>query len=127
MDPPELPDWIPDIDEQHQHLLQASLTIDPETRICTVGLEGPAGWILRFIQSNAEEGLIKHLEDEAALKASGILNIVTPESAVQMITDYIAAVPIQRFYSWTIPPGYPVSKMNEHLELFANKVMPHFR
>ena len=41
-------------------------TIDPETRICTVGLEGPAEWILRFIQSNAEEGLIKHLKDEAA-------------------------------------------------------------
>jgi hypothetical protein len=64
--PPEFPDWIPDIDEQHRHHLQANLTIDPETRICTVGLEGPAEWILRFIQSNAEEGLIKHLKDEAA-------------------------------------------------------------
>jgi len=75
----------------------------------------------------AGQDLFPHLEDEAALKASGILNIVTPESAVQMIKDYIAAVPIQRFYTWTIPPGYPVSKMNEHLELFATKVMPHFR
>jgi hypothetical protein len=28
---------------------------------------------------------------------------------------------------WTLPPGYPVKKMNEHLELFATKVMSHFR
>ncbi len=75
----------------------------------------------------AGQDLFPHLEDETALKASGILNIVTPETAVQMIKDYRAAVPIQRFYTWTIPPGYPVSKMNQHLELFATKVMPHFR
>ena len=67
------------------------------------------------------------MPDEAALKASGILNIVTPEVAVQMIKDYVAEVPIQRFYTWTLPPGYPVKKMNEHLALFASKVMPQFR
>ena len=75
----------------------------------------------------AGQDLFPYLEDVSALKASGILNIVTPDTAVQMIKDYVAAVPIQRFYTWTIPPGYPVSKMNEHLELFATKVMPHFR
>ncbi len=75
----------------------------------------------------AGQSLFPHMPDEVALKASGILNIVTPETAVQMIKDYVAEVPIQRFYTWTIPPGYPVKKMNEHLELFATKVMPHFR
>lgn len=75
----------------------------------------------------AGQDLFPHLSDETALKASGILNIVTPETAVQMINDYIAEVPIQRFYTWTLPPGYPVKKMNEHLELFATKVMPYFR
>ncbi|HEV8718083.1 MAG TPA: LLM class flavin-dependent oxidoreductase [Candidatus Binatia bacterium] len=75
----------------------------------------------------AGQHLFPHMPDEAALKASGILNIVTPETAVQMIKDYVAEVPIQRFYTWTLPPGYPVKKMNEHLELFASKVMPHFR
>ncbi len=75
----------------------------------------------------AGQYLFPPLPDEAALKASGILNIVTPETAVRMITDYVAEVPIRRFYTWTIPPGYPVKKMNEHLELFATKVMPHFR
>jgi probable F420-dependent oxidoreductase len=75
----------------------------------------------------AGQPLFPYMPDDAALKASGILNIVTPEKAVQMITDYVAAVPIQRYYTWTIPPGYPVEKMNEHLELMATKVMPHFR
>ena len=75
----------------------------------------------------AGQDLFPHLPDEVALKASGILNIVTPETAVQMIKDYVTEVPIQRFYTWTLPPGYPVKKMNEHLELFATKVMPHFR
>ncbi len=75
----------------------------------------------------AGQQLFPRLPDEAALKASGILNIVTPEAAVQMIQEYVAEVPIQRFYTWTIPPGYPVKKMNEHLGLFATKVMPHFR
>ena len=75
----------------------------------------------------AGQSLFPHMPDEAALKASGILNIVTPETAVQMIKDYVAEAPIQRFYTWTLPPGYPVKKMNEHLELFASKVMPHFR
>lgn len=62
-----------------------------------------------------------------ALKASGIFQVVTPDAAVRAITDYAAAVPIERFYCWTIPPGYPVRKMDEHLELMATKVMPHFR
>lgn len=77
--------------------------------------------------TKAGQQLFPDLPDEAALKASGILNIVTPETAVQMIKDYVAEAPIQRFYTWTLPPGYPAKKMNEHLELFATKVMPHFR
>lgn len=81
-----------------------------------------AEWI-----EKAGQHMFPHLPDEAALKASGILNIVTPDTAVQLIKDYVAAVPIQRFYTWTLPPGYPVKKMNEHLELFAAKVIPHFR
>ena len=77
--------------------------------------------------TKAGQQLFPALADEAALKTSGILNIVTPEAAVNLIRAYVAEVPIQRFYTWTLPPGYPVKKMNEHLELFATKVMPHFR
>jgi hypothetical protein len=77
--------------------------------------------------TKAGQQLFPQLPDEAALKASGILSIVTPDTAVQMIKEYVAEVPIQRFYTWTLPPGYPVKKMNEHLELFATKVIPYFR
>jgi hypothetical protein len=44
---------------------------------------------------------------------------------LELITP--TAVPIERFYCWTVPPGYPVRKMDEHLELMATKVIPHFR
>jgi len=46
---------------------------------------------------------------------------------VRAIADYVAETPIERYYTWTVPPGFPVTRMNEHLELFATKVMPHFR
>jgi hypothetical protein len=61
------------------------------------------------------------------LRASGLLNVATPEQAVELIRSYASRVPIERYYTWTIPPGYPPKKMYEHLELFATKVMPHFR
>lgn len=75
----------------------------------------------------AGQPLFPHLADDAALKASGILQVLTPDDAVKAIRSYVAAVPLERYYTWTIPPGYPVRKMNDHLELFARKVMPHFR
>jgi len=75
----------------------------------------------------AGQELFAPMPDLAALKASGILIVATPDEAVKLIRDYVAKVPLERFYCWTIPPGYPVRKMDEHLELFATKVMPHFR
>ena len=75
----------------------------------------------------AGQELFAPMPDLAALKASGILIVATPDQAVKLIRDYVAKVPLERFYCWTIPPGYPVRKMDEHLELFATKVMPHFR
>jgi probable F420-dependent oxidoreductase len=62
-----------------------------------------------------------------ALKASGIFQVMTPEDAIKAIRAFADAVPIERFYCWTVPPGYPVRKMDEHLELMAMKVIPHFR
>ena len=75
----------------------------------------------------AGEQLFPPPANKADLKASGMLQVVTADEAVQIIKGYVAEVPIQHFYTWTIPPGYPVTKMNEHLELFATKVIPHFR
>lgn len=75
----------------------------------------------------AGQEMFAPMPDLAALKASGILVVATPDDAVKLIRDYVAKVPLERFYCWTVPPGYPVRKMDEHLELFATKVMPHFR
>jgi hypothetical protein len=63
----------------------------------------------------------------AALKASGLLQVATPERAAELIDEYAAATGIERYYTWTIPPGVPVRRMDEHLELFATHVMPRFR
>ncbi len=73
------------------------------------------------------QNLFPPVHDIASLKATGIVHVVPPETAVQMVKDYIAAVPVERFYTMTLPVGFPPKQMNEHLELFATKVMPHFR
>ena len=77
--------------------------------------------------TKAGQDLFPYLPDDAALKQSGLLQILTPDAAVRAIADYVAETPIERYYTWTVPPGFPVTRMNEHLELFATKVMPHFR
>ena len=77
--------------------------------------------------TKAGQPIFPHLEDAKALRESGFIQVLTPEDAVREIERYAAEVPLERYYTWTVPPGYPVKKMNEHLELFARKVMPHFR
>ena len=75
----------------------------------------------------AGQDIFPNVPDDEALRASGMLQVLTPEDAVRAIEAYVAEVPIERYYTWTIPPGFPVKRMNEHLELFAKKVIPHFR
>jgi len=62
----------------------------------------------------------------ADLKARGVL-IVTPEQAAEAIRQYLSLLPVDRFYGWTLPPGLPPEWADEHLELMAREVMPHFR
>jgi hypothetical protein len=57
----------------------------------------------------------------------GILSVVTPAQAVDMIGSYVEATGIERYYTWTVPPGMEESRMNEYLQLFAEEVMPRFR
>ena len=57
----------------------------------------------------------------------GILLCVSPQEAVDLIGDYVEATGIERYYNWTVPPGYGVELMNDHLALFAEEVMPHFK
>lgn len=57
----------------------------------------------------------------------GILMIATPQQAVDAIGAYVEATGIERYYSWTVPPGFAAERMNEHLQLFAEEVIPKFR
>lgn len=76
---------------------------------------------------DAGQALFPAIEQAEDLKRLGILNCVTPAQAIDLIGAYVEATGIERYYSWTVPPGYPVERMNEHLALFAAEVMPHFQ
>jgi hypothetical protein len=65
--------------------------------------------------------------DLEGLKKSSILKVVTPERAVELIGKAADAAPIEGIYGMIPPAGYPLSKLAEHVELFATKVMPQFR
>jgi len=68
-----------------------------------------------------------HFNDAAELKSSGLVNVITPDAAVTLLKERLAEVPIELFTMMLSPPGIPLSKVEENLELFAKKVMPHFR
>jgi probable F420-dependent oxidoreductase len=66
-------------------------------------------------------------KDVAQMKSMRYATIVTPETAVQMIKEHVANMPVEHFCFMTVPPGLRPSVMYPYLELFAQKVMPHFR
>jgi alkanesulfonate monooxygenase SsuD/methylene tetrahydromethanopterin reductase-like flavin-dependent oxidoreductase (luciferase family) len=68
-----------------------------------------------------------HLESIDDLKRLNMLTVITPDEAVKQIKALVAEVPVESFGIAIAPPGVPVSKVTDNLELFANKVMPHFR
>ncbi len=71
--------------------------------------------------------LFPYVETPEAVRELGLLEIVTPTEAVDRIGAYAEATGIERYYTWTVPPGYPAERMNEHLQLFAEEVTPKFR
>ena len=77
--------------------------------------------------ADAGQALFPAIERPEQLAELGILNCVSPAEACDLIGAYIEATGIERYYTWTVPPGYPVAAMNDHLALFASEVMPHFR
>jgi alkanesulfonate monooxygenase SsuD/methylene tetrahydromethanopterin reductase-like flavin-dependent oxidoreductase (luciferase family) len=58
-------------------------------------------------------------------KASGELQIVTPEAAIAMFKDMQAKMPIEHFMM-ARPPGLPARRFLHYAEVFAKKVMPAF-
>lgn len=66
-------------------------------------------------------------EDVGALKASGMLTILTPDDCVKHIRELIRDKPIDRFFMMAPPPGMRPRDFADHVELFASAVIPHFR
>ena len=63
---------------------------------------------------------------QESLEAHGCF-IVQPDTAIEMIKEYVAGTGISRFYTWAVPPGLDPSWTEEHLELMASEVIPAFR
>jgi hypothetical protein len=81
----------------------------------------------KWLSAASPNPLSEHLQDHEQLRKSGLLQVVAPDAAIEMIRTLADAVPITHFYSWTLPPGLPPRWAQTHLELFASKVIPAFR
>ncbi len=68
-----------------------------------------------------------HLDNAEELLANGLVNVVTPADAVNLIKARIAEVPVEMYTMMLSPPGIALSAVRTSLELFASKVMPHFK
>jgi Luciferase-like monooxygenase len=58
------------------------------------------------------------------LKATNLLNVMTPSEAVKMFNAMSASMTLETFSFSIAPPGFPVSDMFEYIELFAKQVIP---
>ena len=58
-------------------------------------------------------------------KASGTLQILTPDSAISMLKDLQAKMPLDH-YMMSMPPGLPAERFVYYADTFAKKVMPAF-
>ncbi len=101
---------------------------DPEATFRAVGphvlyqIQHYARWA-----EEAKMELFPYVETPEEVRELGLLQIATPQEAVDLIGEYAEATGIERYYTWTIPPGYGAERMKEHLQLFAEEVMPKFR
>lgn len=77
--------------------------------------------------AEASQDLFPPVSNYPQLVELGILRVVTPAHAVDAIASYVEATGIERYYTWTVPPGIPEGQMNEYLQLFAEEVMPKFK
>lgn len=64
--------------------------------------------------------------DLDAFKASGTLQILTPDAAIAMFADLQARIPIDH-YMMMMPPGLPAERFVHYADIFAKEVLPAFR
>ncbi len=71
-----------------------------------------------------DETLLKPMTLEA-FKASGILRILRPEEAIEMLNGMRAKAPVDHFMMM-LPAGFPPAQFAKYAELFAREVIPAF-
>ncbi|CAN7365670.1 LLM class flavin-dependent oxidoreductase [Phenylobacterium sp. LjRoot225] len=71
-----------------------------------------------------DETVLKPMTLEA-FKTSGILNILTPELAIDYFRAMQSRIPVEHFMMMK-PPGLPAAKFVEYAEVFAQEVIPAF-
>jgi hypothetical protein len=59
-------------------------------------------------------------------RASGHMQILTPEQTVARLKGMLERAPLEH-YIMPVPPGVPLERFREHAELFASEVMPAFQ
>jgi alkanesulfonate monooxygenase SsuD/methylene tetrahydromethanopterin reductase-like flavin-dependent oxidoreductase (luciferase family) len=72
-----------------------------------------------------DKALLKPMTLEA-FKTSGILSILTPSQAVDMLNGMLSKAAVEHFMMMA-PPGLPRSKFAEYAEVFAEEVIPAFQ
>ena len=81
-------------------------------------------WFFEDKALGLEEGFTPM--DLDAFKASGTLQIMTPEAAIAMFKDLQARIPMDH-YMMMMPPGLPAERFVHYAGIFAKEVMPAFR
>ncbi|MFC0202687.1 LLM class flavin-dependent oxidoreductase [Novosphingobium soli] len=72
------------------------------------------------------EGAVLRPMDLDAFKASGILQILTPEEAVAHFRHLRETAPVEQF-TMAMPPGLPAERFLAYAGIFAREVLPHFQ
>jgi hypothetical protein len=64
--------------------------------------------------------------DFEAFRTSGQVKVLTPDEAIAHFKSKLDLAPVEGFCMFA-PAGYPLAKLEESAELFAEKVLPAFR
>lgn len=67
------------------------------------------------------------MKTKEELRASGMLQVVTPEQMIETIRELAPRINLKRYMFFMNPGGAPFDVMREPIETFATKVIPAFR
>jgi len=84
-----------------------------------------AGWLNEERASGVADDVVLKPMSLEEYKASGALQILTPEEAIATFSELQSRVPVEHFMLM-LPPGLPPSKFVEYAETFAKEVIPAF-